>query len=172
MPEEPVRAVSSWELFKGLVARLRALFPSWPWIVAIAFLGSCLVCRALPSANLGRDTEPDTKAKTAAPATGGCTSNDDCKGGLVCVTRLGTGSRCEKPWDSEKEREAREDHDGILCPHAAKRVLDKAYACGFSTVGLDETSVCAAMTYDRVIYIESLNCREMQNLLAGATGAK
>jgi len=28
------------------------------------------------------------------------------------------------------------------------------------------------MTYDRVIYVESLNCREMQNLLAGATGAK
>jgi len=56
-------------------------------------------------------------------------------------------------------------HDN-LCPHAAKRMLDKAYRCGFNTVGLDEPSVCATMTYEQVIYLESLNCREMQNALA------
>jgi hypothetical protein len=53
-----------------------------------------------------------------------------------------------------------------MCPPAAKRLLDKAYGCGFSTVGVTEARLCATTTYERVIYLESLNCREMLNLLA------
>lgn len=131
----------------------------------MAVIGSCALCTvALPKAK-----EPDTEPKATAPAKDGCKSNEDCKGGLVCVLRQGSEgqrARCEQP--SSPDPNPRAD----LCPHAAKRMLDKAYGCGFSTVGLDETTVCAAMNYDRVIYLESLNCRELQNLLADAVGAK
>jgi hypothetical protein len=55
-----------------------------------------------------------------------------------------------------------------MCPHAAKRLLDKLYGCSFNTDGMSESAVCSSMTYSRVIELEVFNCRELSNMLAGA----
>jgi hypothetical protein len=114
----------------------------------------------------------------ATPGTGTvrakeCESNTDCKDGFVCVVRMGTGSKCEKSTDDySATTAATADTHANLCPHAAKRLLDKAYKCGFNTNGLTEATMCSAMDYDRVIYLESLNCREMENLLTAVSNAR
>jgi hypothetical protein len=51
-------------------------------------------------------------------------------------------------------------------------MLDKAYRCGVNTVGLDEVGVCSVLNYERVIYIESLSCRELANLLSTEVKSK
>jgi len=128
-----------------------------------------LVCVVIVVGALASRGEPSgvrMAAASASAAAGQCKSNADCQGGLVCITRLGTGSRCEEPWDPEKDREAKDQHDREMCPHAAKRMLDKAYSSGINVLGIDEGTVCATMTYQQLIYLETLNCRELANALA------
>ena len=67
------------------------------WLVFCTFL--VLVANTRDTTN----TAPVVTPKPTAPDALACKSNDDCEWrGLVCVTRMATGSRCEKPWDPSK----------------------------------------------------------------------
>jgi hypothetical protein len=135
----------------------------WLLLIPVALVGACILTFS--------NAPPPAPVSTPHLAPGKCYTNADCTGGLVCVVTSQGGS-CQTDPNAPARSSAGGDPHTNLCPHAAKRVLDKAYNCGFSTIGLDEASLCTSMSYDRLIYLESLNCREMQNLLVDVTKAK
>jgi hypothetical protein len=85
----------------------------------------------------------------------------------VCVTRS-SGTRCE---GDPIAPPSPAPNNAVTCLPAAKRLLDKAYGCGFATVGVTEEQVCGFATYARIIELEAMNCREMLNEIANAMHA-
>jgi hypothetical protein len=140
-PSTPSRSPFGWLLLAGTIC-----------------VGSCVALRACGD----RSSSRVEQAKSAPPSDPRktCSSNADCTGNLVCIQRAG-GTHCEV--DPSAPPPA---NDSRTCLPAAKRLLDKAYACGFATVGVTEAQLCSATTYGRIIELEALNCREMLNLLA------
>jgi hypothetical protein len=105
--------------------------------------------------------------KSVRIADGSCTSNADCMGDTVCVTRS-NGSRCEKAeavpeltTGSPPRSAPTVDPHSALCPQAAKRAIEKMSVCGFDTGEIDEASLCSHHTYNELNFMISRSCGEM-----------
>lgn len=133
--------------------------------------GSCEAGTDCTGDALCKDGVCSSRTPHVSHAEGRCASNSDCAAGLICVVRM-QGGICETTPPVPGLTAADPNPHANLCPYAAKRLLDKAYNCGFNVVGVTETQLCSATTYERVIYLESLNCRELLNLLAAVVQAE
>lgn len=114
------------------------------------------------------DAVPASSAREvhSAPASNDgaiCLKNSDCTGRLVCLNHAPDESRCGLY--AQSPNPPPRDPRANLCPHAAKRLLDKMYGCGFNTDGLTEPGLCERMVYDQIAAISALNCRELSSAL-------
>jgi hypothetical protein len=130
----------------------------WVLLAGMIGVGSYVALRACGDHAEQAQSKPPPKDPRKT-----CSSNADCAGGLVCVTRE-SGTRCEE--NPLVAPAPQRPNNPATCLPAAKRLLDKAYACGFATVGVTDVHLCGVTTYARILDLEALNCREMLNFLA------
>lgn len=79
----------------------------------------------------------------------------DAPAEAAIVARLPDATAADVSHEAERRR----------CPYAARKLLDKEYACGFDVLGVTEEAVCNLMSYDQAAYLGSLRCRELHNAL-------